>query len=98
MNMSTVDRMLVASTLTSHGFVITFLPFFPAIGSPPVSVICILQKKDKKVYNNTNISNITLKFALEKRKKTKRNFNFKNQHNATNIKQAPNFLPTIMTG
>lgn len=45
---------------------------FLAIGSPPFSVICILQKKDKKVYNNTNISNIMLKFALEKRKKNKK--------------------------
>lgn len=50
MNMSTADRMLVASTLTSHGFVITFLPFFPPSGRHrvPQLVLFAFYKKDKK--------------------------------------------------
>lgn len=46
MNMSTADHMLVPSTLTSHGFMITFLsPPHQAGGMSlrPINVICVLQ-------------------------------------------------------
>lgn len=48
MNMSTVDHMLVASTLTSHGFVITFLPFFPPSGVPQLVLFAFYKKRTKK--------------------------------------------------
>lgn len=49
MNMSTVDRMLVASTLTSHGFVITFLPFFPPSGVPQLVLFAFYKKGQKSL-------------------------------------------------